>query len=635
MKWNGNKTVFKGYATGDGKKPNMKVSGKLLTWDDVKDSDSFGAVLNGDYVDISFDSDELSEKFWKMSGENNWNCLILENPTNGHIHSYWKNTEGKIKKSGQDKKLAVGLVADIHFKGTYIPLKVDGVERFPPLFEPDEIDEVPDELVPVSTNINLKDLTEGEGRNTELFKYILILQSKLGFDKETIRRVLKNTNDFVFSDPLPDKELEVITRDESFNLPVFFVKDKFMHNVFAQYLISEYHIKRINGQLHVYTDGVYREGGKFIEAKMIEVIPTLKSAQRNETMKYIEVLIPEDTPMADARYIGCRNGIYDILQDKLIPFSPDIIITNKIPWDYNPDAYDKLCDDVLNKISCGKHLIRRLLEECVGYCLFRKNELSKSFFLTGSGSNGKSTFLDMIKNLLGRYNYSALDMDEMYERFSVATMNGKLANIGDDINDDFLQGKALSQFKKIVSGNQVKAENKNDPNIFFYKPYVKLLFSANEIPRMRNKGFYAIKRRLVIIPFKAQFSKDDPDYDPLITWKLCSQESAEYLLLLGIKALKRILENNGFTECPEVEEEINAFEKENNSLLQWLDEVEEEEILNHEVKEVYLRYDSFCSSSNYTALARQAFTKEINRIFNCESRQSRLSGGIRASVFKR
>ncbi len=112
----------------------------------------------------------------------------------------------------------------------------------------------------------------------------------------------------------------------------------------------------------------------------------------------------------------------------------------------------------------------------------------------------------MVKNVLSRNNYVSLDLDELSEKFSTTTMYGKLANIGDDISDDFLQGKAIAQFKKIVSGNDIKAENKGQ-DVYFFRPTVKLLFSANEIPRMRNKGFDAIKRRLVIIPFKAKFQQ--------------------------------------------------------------------------------------------------------------------------------
>ena len=66
----------------------MKVKdAQLLQWDGVQGNQSFGAILNQDFVDISFDTDELSQKFWDMAEKNNWNCLILENPENGHIHS--------------------------------------------------------------------------------------------------------------------------------------------------------------------------------------------------------------------------------------------------------------------------------------------------------------------------------------------------------------------------------------------------------------------------------------------------------------------------------------------------------------------------------------------------------------------
>lgn len=98
--WIGKETArSQGYATGTGKKATMKVKdAQLLSWDDVQGNQSFGAILNQDFVDISFDTDELSQKFWDMAEKNNWNCLILENTENGHIHSYWKDTEHRMKR---------------------------------------------------------------------------------------------------------------------------------------------------------------------------------------------------------------------------------------------------------------------------------------------------------------------------------------------------------------------------------------------------------------------------------------------------------------------------------------------------------------------------------------------------------
>lgn len=630
LNWEGNDQVFRGYVKGnpdgDGKSPASKVKGKNLSkWTAVSSESCFGAILNEGYVDISFDSDELSQKFWDMAEKNSWNCLILENQKNGHIHSYWKDSKKRVGKGGKDKKLAVGLVADIHSGSTYIPLRVHGVDRFPPSFEPHTIDEVPDELIPVNTQIDLLNLSEGDGRNDELFKYILILQSQLMLSREEIIRVLTNTNKFVFDEPLDESELEVICRDEAFATPIFYNGKSFLHNDFAHYMKSQFHVKRINGQLHVYDNGIYVSGYRFIESKMVEVIPLLRSTQRSEVLKYLEIITPQETYTADANLIAFNNGVYDLSTDTLLPFSPEYVITNKIPWDFNAGAYSELCDKTLDKLSCNDKDIRSLLEESIGYTFFRQNELSKSFILTGSGSNGKSTFLDMAKNVVARQNYVALDLDELSERFSTSSMFGKLACFGDDSNDDFLQGKALSQFKKVVSGNDMKGENKGQ-DIFFFKPYTKLFFSFNELPRMRNKGFFAIKRRLVIIPFNATFSKEDPDFDSGITWKLKKQDVAEYLIQLGIAGLKRVLENQGFTESQKVNDELEAFEKDNNPLLLFLDEVGADEILNHETKEVFARYDVFCHENGFTRIAMQTFSKEIIKRLDCKIADRRVNG---------
>lgn len=53
-------------------------------------------------------------------------------------------------------------------------------------------------------------------------------------------------------------------------------------------------------------------------------------------------MIRENTRQAPANLIAFRNGIYDISEDNFFQFSPEHVITNKIDWDYNPHAYNKL-----------------------------------------------------------------------------------------------------------------------------------------------------------------------------------------------------------------------------------------------------------------------------------------------------
>lgn len=569
MEWKGNDIAFKGYVIGKGKQAIMKVKNvQLLSWDAVQRYRSFGTILNQYFVDISFDTNERSQKFWDMAEKNNWKCLIFENLENGHIHSIWRIPNNWKFKDGRDKKLAVGLIADIHSGSTYIPLRVDGVDRFPPSFEPDDIDEVPVELFPVNTTIDLEGLQEGDGRNEELFRYILILQSQLGLDEELIRKVLYNTNYFIFQEPLSDDELEVILRDEAFQKPVFFCDKTFLFDRFATWLKNTYHVVKINNQLHIYQNGIYVEGEN-LGTVIRENIPNIKKNQKAEVLDCLRD-ITECKAQADARYIAFRNGVLDIVTGQMQPFSPDLVITNQIPWDYNPEAYSELADDTLNKLACGDQPIRALLEECIGYCFYRANDYKKSFMLTGKGNNGKSTFLDCVKAILGDGNISALDLKELGDRFSTSMMFGKLANIGDDIGDDFLQGSQVATFKKVVSGNRIKAERKGqDP--FEFNPYVKLLFSANDIPRMKDKTG-AVLNRLVIIPFNARFTKYlpsgeiDPDYNPKIRYELVEQSSVEYLIRVGVEGLKRVIGNQGFSKSDATEQMAEEYDLMNNPI---------------------------------------------------------------------
>lgn len=75
-----------------------------------------------------------------------------------------------------------------------------------------------------------------------------------------------------------------------------------------------------------------------------------------------------------------------------------------------------------------------------------------------SGSNGKSTLLNMITQLLGRENASFLSLQDTAERFRLVEVYGKAANIGDDIPSAYLPESSI--FKKLVTGETVTAEEK-------------------------------------------------------------------------------------------------------------------------------------------------------------------------------
>ena len=615
--------LYKGYIKSKGKAAieAFKNRTTFRTFEEVKNLPGYAGVLADDTILIDIDDAEQSEILMDIVEEYQLDCRVY--CTSRGRHFLFKNSS--ITRNRTHAPLAIGLTADIKLgsRTSYEILKIDGEERFIEwdIEEGGTYQEVPKWLFPVRAAVDFLDMDAGDGRNQALFNYILTLQSN-DFSVDETREAIRILNRFVLKESLSDEELEVILRDEAFQKPIFFHDKTFLFDRFATYLKNNCYVVKINNQLHIYKDGTYTNGYKTIETAMIQQIPNLKKAQRREVLDYMELIV-EERQQADARYIAFRNGVLDIVTGQMQPFSPDLVITNQIPWDYNPEAYSELADDTLNKLACGDQPIRALLEECIGYCFYRRNELGKAFILTGDKSNGKSTFLDCVKAILGDGNISALDLKELGDRFSTSMMFGKLANIGDDIGDDFLQGSQVATFKKVVTGNRIKAERKGqDP--FEFNPYVKLLFSANDIPRMKDKTG-AVLRRLVIIPFNARFSKylpdgtPDPNYNPYIKYELVEQSSIEYLIKVGVEGLIRIIENSEFTHSDKVQQQIEEYENENNPIKAFIGDCGVEMIEDEPTADVYKRYQVFCAENNMQPMSNIIFSKQINKRLGLES----------------
>lgn len=625
--------LFKGYVPTKDKKCLMPFkdarADELRTYDQVKHLPEFAGILDDNTILIDVDDYDQSEILMQIVEDKQLACRVYE--TTRGKHFLFKNVtpEGDIiqktcKAKKANERLACGLDADIKVgcKNSYSILKYKGKEReiIYDIFDDEDYEPVPKWLLPVRSSLDFLKMESGDGRNQALFNYILTLQS-CDFTNEDARETIRVINQYILKDSLDESEIETILRDDAFKKPVFFNKNGgFLFDKFATYIKNNNHIVKINGQLHIYQDGVYVNGYKYIESEMIKHIPNLNRTKRAEVLAYLDILIRDDVPVSDAKLIAFNNCIYDIETDEVLGFSPEYVITNKIEYDYNEDAYSEITDKALDKIACNDDQIRSLLEEAIGYTFYRRNELRKAFIMIGDKANGKSTYLDMITTLLGDKNTCALDLGELGDRFKTAEMFSKLANIGDDIGDEFIPNPAV--FKKLTAGDRVNAEKKGqDP--FDFNSYAKLLFSANNLPRIKDKTG-AVISRLVIIPFNATFTKDDPDYDPYIKYKLRQPESMQYLIQLGIRGLKRVLENRAFTTCEKVQRELKEYEENNNPILLFFKD--EPKIENEPTGDVYRKYNEFCLANSFTPMSNIEFSKQVKKRYGFEIVNKTLKG---------
>lgn len=616
---------FRGYVECKGKRCIEKFKGvsNLRSYNEIKDCESFAGILDGGSILLDFDDQVQADKAFQIVRDLELKCRVYKT-TRGY-HVLFKNRN--VKKCGNAKRLACGLRADVKVgKNAYSILKHNGEER-EIVYDTKDYDFVPKFFYPVNSTIEFVDMKEGAGRNDALFRYILVLQNH-GFDGNDSRKCLTIINKYVLSEPLSDSEMESIMRDESFDKPIFFDGKTFLFDKFAEYLRDTANIVKINNQLHMYQDGVYVESSTLIESEMIQHIPNLNAAKRREVLDYLTLLIRDSYEQSPAHLIAFKNGVYDVIKDELLPFSDKFVITNKINYNFNPKAKSELVDSTLTKLACGDAQIRSLLEEAIGYCFYRRNELGKAFILVGDGSmergasNGKSTFLDMVKTLLGEDNISSLDLADLSKRFQNAELFGKLANIGDDIDDAYIPSSAV--FKKLVTGERIMVERKGE-RPFEFNNYGKLLFSANEVPKIKDRGG-AIQRRLVIIPFLAHFSKDDPDFRPYIKYELREEENIEYLIQLAINGLRRVLQNQEFTYSEKVNTQMEEFAETNDPMVAFFKDNPDLQILNQTNASVYSAYAGYCHVNNYLPKAMVEFSRIVCNRFGYKTKPASVNG---------
>ena len=633
----------------DGKQPThgFKDGKGAKSWDEVKDFNDVAVIVPEGYVVLDFDTTSDAEIMLKIVDALDLKTRVIK--TTRGIHCWFKSPEDEPKNFIKNR-LAIGIYCDRKAGGrnAYVKIKQDGKKR--KVIRKNklkDLEPVPKWLSSVSApsdKFSFKNMGDGSGRNQELFNYIVYLQTK-GFTREEIRETIEVINEYVFADPLPSDEIGTICRDEAFK-PDDVIEEQikqaekkvgFSHNDFGDQLIEEFNIIEVNGVLYVYEDGYYQADDRIIENKMIELFPGILQRQRSEVLAYLRIKCHKNASelKVNPYIINLKNTRLDIRSNKCIEFSPDAIEFDRVPVTYDPSAFSADLDKMLNRVFLGDREVINLFEEMIGAILLKHNRYQKAFLFYGSGSNGKSTILDLLKTFIGSRNYSAIALEKVTDRFNTAELENKLANIGDDVDNVAL--KDTGTLKKLFSGNAITVERKGE-RPYTIEPYATHIYSCNAIPRSFDKsdGFY---RRWLLIPFEARFTSSDPDYDPLIGDKIVTPEALSYLLNLGIKGAKRLINNGSFTEPESVKLALEAYKADNSTVLSWIDdkELKIDYFLDQPRDNVYSEFVDWCKlsgvkSNNITG--KKTFFKEVCQKFGFEEKPKQKSDGKRYFIMK-
>ena len=243
--------------------------------------------------------------------------------------------------------------------------------------------------------------------------------------------------------------------------------------------------------------------------------------------------------------INCKNGELLLEDGKWVlhDHCREHYRTSQIPVYYDADAqaprFEKFLDEIF-EYDEDKEDKKLLFAEMLGYCLIPSTEFEKFFILTGPGANGKSRLLRVIEELLGQNNVSSVDPKEFSNRFQVAYLQCKMANIITELSIGHKTSDG--QLKAIASGELITAEYKHQPP-FQFRPTCKVFCGTNHPPVFKDNsnGLY---RRAVIISFNRVFQESEQDKK--LDEKLANELPG--ILNIALRGLKKLLEDGYFIE---------------------------------------------------------------------------------------
>lgn len=322
----------------------------------------------------------------------------------------------------------------------------------------------------------------------------------------------------------------------------------------------------------------------------------------------------------ESKTMNFRNGILNLTTLKMEDHSPQKFHTNIIGSDFTPVEANDVNDqipmflDFLNVTFQKDQEIINLIQEIMGYILYPDCSQEKAFVFFGEGHNGKTVLGNIICDIVGDQNISVLSYEELKSRFRLIQVENKLLNFSDELETkDRVETDA---FKKIVSGQRLTVEQKNQP-AYQIKPYVKLLYNANQLPITSDKSF-GFFRRFIIIPFTHEVEKKDRVF--FLDKKILKKEK-NGIINWALLGLKRLRQNQKFTHSEKCENALERYKDESNSVRLFVKEfVTFDQNEKVSCKDFMRFYIEWCNENKYNAFSKHKVSKVLATDFNISAK---------------
>lgn len=386
--------------------------------------------------------------------------------------------------------------------------------------------------------------------------------------------------------------------------------------------------------VYIYEDGIYIPFGK---QRIWKYLEQNLQAQATVTLKnevfdniYSSTLF-DKLPEMPAELCCLENGVLNVLTRDFKPHSSEQTFFQKLPIKYEPTKICPQVEKFLQSIVKPEDL--KTIQKWIGYCLLRDYRYASLLMLNGSGANGKSTFLRLIKMFLGPENVVSIPIQEIEEDpFSIISLKDKMANIFADLPSKALQ--TTSMLKGLTGEDNFSANQKFKERMSFVS-YAKLMYSCNKLPSIPEDN-EAIWRRLILIEFPNTFPREQQDVQLLK--KLINPDELSGLLNYALEGLKQLLIANGFDD--EVSKTREAYIRATDGIGSFvLDCLVKNPSNDIQKEQLYAEYVDYCEYAGYDVEFDNAFFRHLKTRISFIQTHPKMDGRqvhcVRGMDFKR
>lgn len=368
-----------------------------------------------------------------------------------------------------------------------------------------------------------------------------------------------------------------------------------------------------NGKKYVPFNTAYLEN--FAQENFFPIADIKKRSEFTKLVLCTNLTNAEWFTISTDRKVNFNNGVLNLKTNKFMPQDPANGFMYVLNYNYEPDAQCPMFDKFLDDVTGKDEEVQKVLLEYIGFIISNDSYwLQKALVLEGLGANGKSTLMTLIRELVGPENCSANSISDLKQESYRHDINGKLLNMTEETPNRALVESSV--FKLITGGGAISARPLY-ANPYTYKTKCKLVFACNEMPQTQDTT-YGLTRRLLIVPFKQEFSEKNNNVNYNIDEELKTELPG--IFNKCIKAYIECKKRRKLTFSKTIEKANQDYIKEIDYTLDWMEKnIQVHEIGNgHDesyksISDIYTSYVDQIEKDGHKPVNKIYFGKKISR----------------------